>query len=535
MKHRGFAVALLFLVLFVCLVSRADSRILKLHSDQIRFAHLDVSKLLLDYSDSSLAVEVSALDFSRFEKSQYKFKLEGFDEKWVRNDAGRDVTYTNLDPGKYTLRVLGSNKDGVWSEWELKIPILVNAPPWATWRAYVIFVVFACSLLYLSFQYINRRERKEADERFNDRLRLYLSSLDETLECVFNASPAGLVLFANNTAWPMLGKEPSEIIGFPLFEILFQNEQERSAARSHLDDAGSYLAEIPFEMNDGLEKVLEVSISTVDQPGVDVAYVGVARDVTEKSAAREQLQKERDDLAKKIIDLSEELGKTKEEAEGLRQNLVKSSEEKDRLLREIHARVNDNLHMLTSLLSIQTSKTVDPALVRILEDNQQRVKTVSLAHEHLHDAADLHGVDMAAYVDSLASAIYRAFQPGAVKIHFQKFVDEGTMDIEQAVPCGLIINELLTNSLEHGYAEKKHGSGKVSLSFEKTPRDFVLTVSDDGRGIPVDFNPRAGNSMGLEIVSILTDQLDGEFKFIGGLGTTFEVRFPVYNWSRMKS
>ena len=101
------------------------------------------------------------------------------------------------------------------------------------------------------------------------------------------------------------------------------------------------------------------------------------------------------------------------------------------------------------------------------------------------------------------------------------------LDIDRAVPCGLIVNELMANALEHGFSEKKYGSGNVKLNFQNTPRDCILTISDDGHGLPVDFNLEAAGSMGFEIVSILTSQLNGEFKLIGGLGTTFEVRFPL--------
>jgi two-component sensor histidine kinase len=132
---------------------------------------------------------------------------------------------------------------------------------------------------------------------------------------------------------------------------------------------------------------------------------------------------------------------------------------------------------------------------------------------------------MRSYLDALTSRLHRRFAPDGVNILLNLVVDDIVLDIEQAVPCGMIVNELVINSLVHAFADKKFGSGNLSILLEDMDLDGVLTVSDDGCGMPLDLS--AGDSMGMEIVTILSLQLGGRLKRVGGPGTTFEIRFPI--------
>jgi PAS domain S-box-containing protein len=484
-------------------------------------------ELQLEYGINGLSVEVAALDYTFPQKNRYKYKLEGYDDQWVDNGTNRNITYTNLDPGSYVLRVQGSNSDGVWNEDGLSIPITIDPPLWATWWAYSAYIALALFSFYQLMMIGSRRIGREAEERFNRRLRRYVESLDDTSECVLNANRQGSVMFSNNAVASVFGKRPSEVGGYPLFEILFQQVDQRDEAKEYVDSGKNFQEEVPYQMSDGTEKILEISVSpALETAEDDVAYVSIVRDVTERSLEQAELRVSRDQLATELKNLHIQLENALVQNADQRSRFSTALAEKDVLLREIHDRVYDNLATLTSLLSIQSGKYSDPKILNILDDNQRRISAVALVHERLYQSREVRQVAMAEYVDLLLSSLYRKLVPEELEIAMVKELGEFDLAIDLAVPCGLIINELFSNALIHGFAGRQHGSGTVEVKLYLLANECVVFVSDSGRGLPEDINTQSA-SMGFEIVSILVEQLEGTFRLIGGQGTTFEVRFPV--------
>ena len=482
---------------------------------------------LLGFNHSSFSVKFAALDYTYPEKNQYRYMLEGFDQDWIDNGTDRDVTYTNLDPGEYTLRVMGSNSDGLWSDKQLVLPVVVQAPPWATWWAYTLYTLIAFFFIVYVSHLISQRQKRAAEERYSRRLELYLVSLDEASDFVFNAGQDGRILFANSTSDSILEKSLGEVIGHPMLEVLFENEENAKTAQLELDEKGVHKSEVQTTEFGRAKNILEVSISRSEQPEEDVAYVGMVRDVTEQSLERRELISDNRKLKRELDQISDRLKTRIGESLDANRDLARSANEKEMLLRGIHDRVSDNFQMLTSLLNIQMSKSALPEVIQTLEDNQQRINALAMVHENLYDSQELRGVQMDSYINMLATGIYRRFQADGINIRFEQDVDGLVLDLSQAVPCGLIVNELLSNALEHAFADKRRKPGRVSLAVTRSAQNCVLTVSDNGKGLPADFSIEANKNMGMEIVSILTEQLGGGLRLIGGVGTTFEVSFPI--------
>lgn len=484
--------------------------------------------LKLSWTENTLGFKFAALDYTYPERNQYKYKLEGFDRDWIDNGTNRTVTYTNLDPGSYVLRVQGSNNDGVFNTEGFTLPIVIKPPLWATWWAYCIYAAVALYLFYLVLQMSARREKRFAEERFRRRLITYVESLDEASECVLNADHDGHIYFMNNAVRSVLGRSTSRVVGHQLFELLFQDENERELAIKSVEDTGTYHADIPFQTEDGEDKVIEVNINEarmLEQD--DLRYVGTVRDVTHRSARSKELILHNRSLEGDVSRLKSELEQARSlqnQAEDHLRSIVANG---DARLRNIHDRVNDNLQMLASILSIQSNKINDPGVAALLGENQERVRAVALVHEQLQASAGLSQVSMPGYLDSLVSGLVRAHRPEGINVQIHKKVSEVELTIGQAVPCGLIVNELVANALIHGYSDRTFGSANIGLELYQSVSEIVLVVSDDGKGLPGDFAIEAGQSMGLDIVSILTKQLDGTLKLVGGIGTTFEVRFPL--------
>jgi two-component sensor histidine kinase len=207
---------------------------------------------------------------------------------------------------------------------------------------------------------------------------------------------------------------------------------------------------------------------------------------------------------------------------------VKTSlREKESLLQEIHHRVKNNLQIISSLLSLQSRRTADPAILEILSDSQGRVRSMALVHEKLYQSPDLAQVDFGEYIRSLGQYLLRSY--GGVRTGVLRLTvdaSDALLDIDTAIPCGLMVNELITNSLKHAYPSGQGGKIRVALCPDGAGQ-LTLTVSDDGIGLPDDVDFRNSPSLGLQLVNSLVMQLDGTIELDRRGGTTFRVAFPA--------
>jgi len=503
------------------------------HKPSVRVTSVEINHESIDYPDWSLSslshiendlsFSYSITDFLFPQQLNSRYKLEGFDRNWIDNGASRNITYTNLDPGSYILRVKATNSEGVWSPNELALPINIFPPWWATWWAYTLYAFSALFLFYQLLQLSARRVSVRAEERFNQRLKHYVSALDDASECVFNASESGRILYVNDAIHEVLGKPVSEAIGHSLFEVLFDLEEQKIRALDTLHRDGRFLGEIEQE-----GKVLEVSIRKGEASVEDnVAFVCVVRDVTTRSEQSRHLEAEIEKLTAELGRVSDDLKESVAKSAEFQVEAEKRLRQDETLLKSFHDRINDNFQMLSSLFSIQAARSSDGVIADLLDENQQRLKAVGLVHEQLLQTKQLSHVAMAEYVDVLATSLYRKFAPANIQLELIKELSPVNLSIEQAVPAGLILNELLSNALIHAFKDKSHGTGKLKVSFYELAGDCVILISDDGQGLSQNFQAEPNSGVGFEIVTILTQQLDGSFKRVGGIGTTFEVRFPI--------
>jgi len=201
-----------------------------------------------------------------------------------------------------------------------------------------------------------------------------------------------------------------------------------------------------------------------------------------------------------------------------------SLREKEVLLKELHHRVKNNLQVVISLLNLQSGQLRDPHDLELFRESQDRVRSMALVHEKLYGARDLAQVDFAEYVTSLASQLLRSHGVGDGSVDLRLEVESAFFGVDTAIPCGLIINELVSNALKHGFPGGRSGQIRVELR----PRDggqWVLRVSDDGVGLPGDFELGSTSSLGLQLVSTLAAQIEGAVRIDRAAGTSFEVVF----------
>jgi two-component sensor histidine kinase len=201
--------------------------------------------------------------------------------------------------------------------------------------------------------------------------------------------------------------------------------------------------------------------------------------------------------------------------------------EKEVLLQEIHHRVKNNLQIISSLLRLQSRKIKGKQALQAFESSCNRVKSMVLIHERLYQSKDFARVDFAEYVHGLTNHLFSLFQmkPGAVKLDIN--IKDIFLDLNTAIPCGLIVNELVSNSLKHAFPDGRKGKVKIVMK-PLNKNEVELTASDNGIGIPDEVDFRETKSLGLHLVSILAeDQLRGKIKLDKTKGTRFEIKFKA--------
>ncbi len=216
-----------------------------------------------------------------------------------------------------------------------------------------------------------------------------------------------------------------------------------------------------------------------------------------------------------------------------KQIIEKSLGEKETLLKEIHHRVKNNLQLINGIFELQAAKSDDAKVKEIIEEGQNRVRTMALIHQQLYQNENLGMIDFQEYLDKLVNDIAIAYNKPGRKIAITINANNLSFDVNTSISLGLIINELVTNTFKHGF--KDMSSGKIFVGIKDLGQDeYELTVKDNGKGLPANFDPHLYKSLGLRLVEGLSRQLDGSYLFIPcetpeETGAHFVVRFKTTN------
>lgn len=205
--------------------------------------------------------------------------------------------------------------------------------------------------------------------------------------------------------------------------------------------------------------------------------------------------------------------------------LKKSLKEKDVLLREIHHRVKNNMQIMSSLLRLQAAGTKDKMAKKILQESRGRIYTMALVHEKLYQSKDLSNIDMGRYIQVFVPHLFHTFDASAQKISLHMQCESVELDITRAIPCGLIINELVSNAIKHAFPGDRKGKMCIDLCREKGK--IIFGVKDNGVGLPEHVDVRQSETMGFQIVNDLVKQLRADMKIISENGIKFEIDFPA--------
>jgi PAS domain S-box-containing protein len=345
------------------------------------------------------------------------------------------------------------------------------------------------------------------------RARSALEESEKKFRSVVESSPMGIHMYhlddgdrlifsgANPSADRILGLDHNQFMGLTIEEAFPGSENMEIPNRYRevcLSGNPWHSEQVEYE-DDQISGAFEVYAFQTGQRAMSVLFL----DITEKKKAAEDLKKSEDQLRASLA-------------------------EKEILLKEIHHRVKNNLQVISGLLDLQAHHISDPASREIYKESQNRVITMALIHEELYQSVNLSQVDFADYIRNLCENLMVSYGADLDRIKLEIKTEKTEMVADTAIPCGLIINELITNSLKHAFPGER--SGTISLSFKQVRgKDYVLTISDDGIGIPKEVDIYSTSTLGMQLVTILVGQLGGTLKMKREHGTTFTFRFREYH------
>ncbi len=277
----------------------------------------------------------------------------------------------------------------------------------------------------------------------------------------------------------------------------------------------------------------------VSAQGEIIGHVGTIEDITERKQAESALYKANNKLEIRVQERTAELIRINEslqaeiaERKRVEQALRESNQlfqaslmEKEVLLKEIHHRVKNNLQIISSLLNLQSEYIQDKQDLDIFKVSQNRIESMALIHEKLYQCKDLAQIEFAEYIQDLIANLFCSYEVNSNAISLNINIDNIFLGIDVAIPCGLMLNELILNCLKHAFPSGRAGEIRIDLS-SNNENQYTLIVSDNGIGFPQDLDFQNTDSLGLQLVNALTNQLGGTIELNRKVGAEFKITFP---------
>jgi two-component sensor histidine kinase len=251
--------------------------------------------------------------------------------------------------------------------------------------------------------------------------------------------------------------------------------------------------DIYFTDKNGLENWREIYLNPIwAEDGSVLEVSGISHDITEKKISEERIRL--------------------------------SLQEKEVLLKEVHHRVKNNLQVISSILNLQSSYVKDEGTLQILKESQNRIKSMAFIHESLYQTKDFSSINFTEYVVNLSQNLIHSYSNFDHEIKLNLDIQNVFLNLDLAIPCGLIINEIVSNALKYAFVDNSLG-GEIAIVMKISGENLILNIGDNGRGLPPNIDYRNTESLGLQLVVTLTDQLSGTIALDLKKGTNYTIIF----------
>lgn len=408
-------------------------------------------------------------------------------------DIGKDI-YT--DPGDRARLIERLGESDLVSEFEQKVRRKDGSIGWVSVSARAVRGRSG-ELLYLDGFAVDVTERKQAEGELLRQTTLFRNLFEGSPEAIAILDDEDRVLEVNRSFEAIFGYSDAEARGREINDLVAPGPYREDARQ--VSDA---------VIGDG--RIVEKEAIRCTKAGrpVDVSLIGYPIVVNGRQTGAYAIYRDITDR--------------KRAEEALRSSLL----EKESLLREVHHRVKNNLQVISSLLHLQTRKLRHPDVLGFVRDTQNRVRSMALLHETLYRSGNLARVSFPQYVRSVCAHVARSYASGAGKIVLHHRIADVSLDLDLAIPAGLIINELVSNAFKHAFPSRSAGEILVELRVAPGGR-LLLRVSDNGIGLGPEVDPQRTETLGLLLVRNLAGQLDGRFSVSSDQGAVFEIEFPA--------
>jgi PAS domain S-box-containing protein len=353
--------------------------------------------------------------------------------------------------------------------------------------------------------------------------------IDNLPDLAWTARPDGFIDFYNRRWYEYTGTTYESMQGWGWQSVHDPDELPRViaswtrciATHQPFDQA------LPLRRKDGVFRwFLTRAAPIFNSTGQVIRWVGVNTDIDDQrrdQEARQQAEQDRMRLVAQLqalnIDLEERVLRRTSE-------LSRTLKEREVLLQEVHHRVKNNLQVISSLINMQVRQVTDAPTRRALDECKTRVEAIALIHEKLYQSQDYARIPFSEYARTLVMSIFRTMGVVQDAVTMTIDIDALSLAVDKAIPCGLILNELITNALKHAFPDGQRGSIQVTLRAASFG-EVTLSVADDGVGLHASFEVGAAKSLGMELVATLVEQLDGRLEIVRRGGTTFRVTFST--------
>jgi PAS domain S-box-containing protein len=492
----------------------------EIFTDQRRRKAAD-APVVLSPGEADFRVAYTLPAFIAPSRLRFRYRLEGFDREWIDAGGRRVAYYTNVPPGSYTFQVAAQYADDESTVSMASLP-LVLAPHFYQRTAFFIAIGFLAVLAVVASHWVRERRAEARGRALEDVIEERTRDLREEIEertrveaalreseqhqlAILRVMP--VVLYGARTpseydsTW--ISENVERVTGFP--PERFTTEPRFWSSRIHPRDLGAAQAQLSALRN-GLATDMEyrwqcadgtyrwfldhvVSVQRAEE-GEAVNYFGIWFDITDRREAEDKLRM--------------------------------SLREKESLLKEIHHRVKNNLTVITSLLSLQSAATKDRASAEVLREAENRVRSMAAIHQQLYESTNLSAIDFHAYADRLLAHLFRTYSRDGITYTLEVY--DAFFEVATAIPCGLIINELVTNALKYAFVGRS--TGKVVVGVTIAAGEVRLRVADDGVGFVPPGSFDEVPTLGLQLVNLLAEQMRGTARITSGNGTQWDIVFP---------
>lgn len=465
--------------------------------------------LVLPYNNNHLSFVVSGMYLTAPDEVRFRYMLEGFEEVWSPPTRNSTAGYSNIPPGAYIFKVQATVNGRDWSA-PVTYSFSIRPPIWKTPFFYLMYVVVGSGSVMLAYRVRTkslRRSQEMLKRKVEARTReLQAKNLElAKLSLVASETDNAVMIFNEQLELEWVNTGYAKLTGYTLEEVkkirgcTLRDLTTNQEVLQHLDECirmrRSFIYESEIEHKNRTKRWASSTLTPIlNERGQLKNIVVIDTDITLRKHMEEQIRE--------------------------------ALEEKGLLLREIHHRVKNNLQIIISLFNLQTSYVDDENAYKALKEGQDRIKSMALIHERFYQSDGLSKIDFDDYIKRLAENLMQSFRisPSQVSLIIQS--DKISLDIDTAVPCGLIINEIVSNSLKHAFKDDRRG--EISIRLTQLEADqFSLVIADNGIGLPAGFSVGTSDSLGIQLIQALTDQLEGTMNVENhpGFGVKYIINF----------